>query len=68
MSTVSREALVRLWFTWEDIPPSILSRIADADIHSPDEWRRSGCRRYEIFGVTPVMTAQIDRIVAGYLL
>jgi hypothetical protein len=46
---------------WEDLPVSILERLASENIRSPAEWLAlSRARRAAIFGITPVMRRTID--------
>ena len=47
--------------SWDDLPVSILARLASENVRSPAEWLAlSRGRRAGIFGITPTMRRTID--------
>lgn len=44
------------------IPARIMERLANAGVHSLEDWRRLGRRRREIFGVTTRWVEQLDEL------
>jgi hypothetical protein len=47
--------------TWDDLPVSILERLASESVRSPADWLAlSRARRASIFGITQIMRRTID--------
>jgi hypothetical protein len=47
--------------SWDELPTTILARLASENVHSPEDWRAlSRPRRAAIFGITPAMRRMID--------
>ena len=51
--------------SWADLDPGIRQRLAREGISTPAAWRALGRRRFQLWGVTRRVVAQLDELAQG---